>query len=222
MFTTPHKGIRNFLPQLSMLAGSCNYSDPEEVIVLKERLEEALELLEEHAQAENDIILAALEEKAPGSGTHDQEDHHKLHQMQDKLLACLNHIASPGIRPEEAMRLGNELYQDISLLHAAHLEHMVEEETVTQSLLWQHFTDEELLQLQGRIIGSMNPELLLKWWAYILPAQNPIERLKLLTNVQASTPAEFFEQVMAVAKKNLPASAFEKLTAGLALMGVES
>ena len=221
MFSTPHKGIRNFLPQLSMLAGSCDYTDPEEVKMLKVRLEETLELLEEHAQAENEIILSALEEKAPGSGTHDQEDHHKLHQMQDKLRAGLNHLASPGIRPEEAMRLGNELYQDISLLHAAHLEHMVEEETVTQSLLWQYFTDGELLQLQGRIIGSMNPELLLKWWKYILPAQNPTERLKLLINIQASTPADFFEQVLAVAKKNLSASAFEKLAAGLALVGVD-
>lgn len=215
-FSTPHKGIRNFLSQLSLHAGSCDYSDPQDIAVLKERLEEAMELLEEHAQVENDIILSALEERAPGSGAHDQEDHRRLHQMQDILLAKMHEIANPATRPGETARLGAELYQGISLLFAEHLEHMAEEENVTQKLLWDHFSDHELMQLQGRIIGSMKPELLLKWWSYILPAQSPMERLKLMANVQASAPPAFFEQIMAVAQKNLPEQAFSKLAASLA------
>lgn len=216
-FTTPHKGIRNFLSQLTVQAGSSDYTDAQEMAMLQERLEEAMELLEEHAQVENEIVLAALEERAPGSGAHDQEGHRKLHQMQDMLLAKMKAITATGISPEEATRLGSELYQGIGLLFAEHLEHMAEEETATQNLLWQHFTDAELLQVQGRIISSMKPDLLLKWWAYILPAQSHTERVKLMAGLHSSTPASFFEQVLGVVQKNLSAPAYEKLLAALAV-----
>ncbi|MCO6480877.1 MAG: hemerythrin domain-containing protein [Phaeodactylibacter sp.] len=200
LITTPHKGIRNFLAQLSLQAGSIDYSSREAVAELKQRFEEVGLLLEEHAASENNFILPALEARVPGSAAHDEADHEELHQLQDSLLAQLNHILDSGAAGEEAQQLGYAFYQGLSRLHAGHLEHMLEEETGTQVLMWQHFTDEEMMQVHGQVIRSIAPNVMLTWMKYILPAQAPAERLQLLGGLQANAPEPFFRQVMEVAK----------------------
>ncbi|MCB0550364.1 MAG: hemerythrin domain-containing protein [Phaeodactylibacter sp.] len=211
LITTPHKGIRNFLAQLSFQAGSIDYADREAVRELKQTFEEIALLLEEHAASENNFILPPLEARVPGSTIHDEADHEDLHQLQDKLLAQLSHILDADVTGQEARRLGYEFYQGVSRLHAGHLEHMLEEETGTQVLMWQHFTDEEMMQIHGQVIRSIAPPVMLSWMKYILPAQAPHERLQLLSGLQANAPEPFFQQVMEVAKEKLGTKAFGQL-----------
>ena len=215
LVTTPHKGIRNFLAQLSLQAGFTDYADRAAVEALKQRFEEICVLLEEHAASENNFILPALEARVPGSAAHDEADHEELHQLQDSLLAQLNHILDSNHTGQEARQLGYAFYQGLSRLHAGHLEHMLEEETVTQVLMWQHFTDEEMMQIHGQVIRSIAPPVMLAWMKYILPAQTPDERLQLLGGMQASAPAPFFRQVLGVAREVLPVSAYIQLEARL-------
>lgn len=216
LITTPHKGIRNFLSQLSLQAGSIDYANREAVIELKQRFEEIGLLLEEHAASENNFILPALEARVPGSTAHDAEDHEELHQLQDSLLAQLNHILDAGISDQETRQLGYAFYQGLSRLQAGHLEHMLEEETGTQVLMWQHFTDEEMLQIHGQVIRSIAPPVMLTWMKYILPAQAPEERLQLLGGLQANAPEPFFRQVLEVARAVLPLQAYIQLEGELA------
>ncbi|MCB0521917.1 MAG: hypothetical protein H6577_27250 [Lewinellaceae bacterium] len=215
LVVTPHKGIRYAFPQLSIKAGSLDYADKRAVADLKDKMTEFGELLEEHADLENRFILTALEERAPGSASHDEGDHEQLYFLQEKLMAKLDKILSPTVSPADAARLGYEFYQDLSMLHAAHLEHMMEEETVTQTLMWQHFTDAELMAIHGQIVSSIPPQMMLAWSQYILPALNPAEREEMLKGIQANAPAPFFEQIMSVAKSALAASDFEKLEESL-------
>ena len=222
LVVTPHKGIRNFLSQLSLQAGATDYADRTEVTQLKRQFEEIAMLLEEHATSENKYILPALEERAPGSSAHDEADHEALEQLQGNLLAQLEQLLDPGIPDQQARRLGYEFYQGLTQLHAAHLEHMFEEETATQALMWQHFTDEEMLQIHGQIIRSIPPEVMLAWMKYILPAQTPEERRQLLAGMQANAPAPFFRQVLGVAEKVLEYPAYAQLEAVFKTVEVSS
>ncbi|MCB0597535.1 MAG: hemerythrin domain-containing protein [Lewinellaceae bacterium] len=215
LVVTPHKGIRNFLSQISLQAGSIDYANREAVEGLMQRFEEISILLEEHAASENNFILPALEARVPGSSAHDEADHEELHQLQDSLLAQLNHILDADITDEEARRLGYEFYQGLSRLHASHLEHMLEEETVTQITMWEHFTDEEMLEIHARVIQSIPPPVMLAWMKYILPAQTPVERVQLLGGLQANAPAPFFRQVLEIAREVLPAQAYIQMEGSL-------
>ncbi len=216
LVTTPHKGIRYAFPLLSMKAGSLDFTDKKAVADLKEQLVEFGELLEEHADLENRFILKPLEERVPGSANHDEADHEQLELLQEQLIAKLDSILSSNA--EEAVKLGYEFYQDLSMLHAAHLEHMMEEETVTQNLMWQHFSDEELFAIHGQIMACIPPPMMLSWSKYILPALNPAEREAMLKGMQAGAPAPFFEQVMGIAQATLSANDFEKLEESLSQM----
>ncbi len=212
---TPHKGIRYAFAQISSVAGTTDYTDKTEVAELKAQLEEFGDLLEEHANTENEFVLKPLEARLPGSADHDEQDHEHLYALQEALLAKLEGILHPTIPASEAKSVGYEFYQDLSKLHAAHLEHMLEEEQVTQMLMWAHFTDEELMDIHHQIIQHIPPQKMLAWMKYILPALNHEERFDLLKGMQAGAPAAFFEQVMSVAEAVLPAKAFEKLDSAL-------
>jgi hypothetical protein len=88
---------------------------------------------------------------------------------------------------------------------------MLEEEQVTQALLWDNFVDEEIMALHFQIVSNIPPGKMLAWVQYLLPGLNHAERTQLLKGMQMGAPAEFFAQVMERAEAALPSEAFEAL-----------
>jgi hypothetical protein len=208
---TPHKGIRFAFAQITMKAGSMDYANPVQVADLTAQLVAFGELLEEHAHLENQFILTSLAERVPGSADHDEQDHIALELLQEEVMAKLESLQEPGLSPEEANARGYAFYQDLSKLHAAHLEHMLEEEQVTQALLWDNFVDDEIMALHFQIVSNIPPDKMLAWTQYILPSLNHAERIELLKGMQMGAPAAFFAQVMERAEAFLSEEAFVAL-----------
>jgi hypothetical protein len=84
------------------------------------------------------------------------------------------------------------LYQRLSLFVADNFEHMFEEETHNQSVLWEAYTDAELLAVEGQIIASHTPEQTMLGLRWMLPAMTPAERVALFGNARAGMPPEVF------------------------------
>jgi hypothetical protein len=57
-YDVPHKGLRNALSQLSLLAGKTNFSDVREVDVLFELGTNVFKMLSIHAADEDEVTLA--------------------------------------------------------------------------------------------------------------------------------------------------------------------
>ena len=95
---------------------------------------------------------------------------------------------------------------------------MAEEETVTLALLWEHFSDEELCAMEGRIVGSLSPEEAAMSMQLMIPGMNRHERIRFLEFTRASAPPEAFEAIVNIfAKSALPAEDFRHLQQGLGL-----
>jgi hypothetical protein len=73
------------------------------------------------------------------------------------------------------------------------------------------FTDEELMSHRGRIMSKMLPQFLLLWIRFIIPAQNPGERVGLLSGFKKMAPPAFFQEVMEVIKKVLTETEYKSL-----------
>jgi hypothetical protein len=181
-----HKGIRNALSQWSLQAGATDYTNMDEVAELRLRTATILAMLEEHAHSENTLILPLLDGKVPAGAVHDAEDHEAMDAQQNSLLQLLDRIQQEARSPHEAAALGHQFYQDLSLIHAAHLQHMIEEERGSQVLLWEHYSDDELRQVHAKILQKLDPALRGHWMEYIVPALNKPEREKLVTAQKTS------------------------------------
>jgi len=214
-YDVPHKGLRNALSQMSLLAGRANYADQKEVEQLYELGVDLFRILTIHASDENEVTLAELETRCPGCSQHDLEDHVYLHEEQEKLESLLNTISTGSKAGKDSTEDGAEFYLVFSEFHASYLEHTAEEERVTQPLLWKHFTDEELASHRAKIMAKNPPQTLLTWFRFVIPAQSHPERVSLLTGFKKMAPAPFFNDGMGVIRKVLPTQEFEALQKAL-------
>ena len=193
-YDVPHKGLRNALSQMSLLAGKTNYANPREVEELYNLGVDVFKILTIHAADENEVTLAELEARCQGCSQHDMEDHEQIYLAQDKLERLLSEIYINSKTAKDLTSEGAEFYLAFSEFHGEYLEHTAEEERITQPLLWQNFRDEELASHRGRIMAKNPPETLLIWFKFIIPAQSHAERVGLLTGFKKMAPRPFFNQ----------------------------
>ena len=210
LFEGAHKGLRNALSKFSFLLGKADFNNTTDVSALHAHGKELFMMLSSHAGDENSIILAELEARAPGASKHDMDDHEWLEAEQTALEHMLDEIKLVGSKGEDASGMGAELYLKFEKFHGDYLLHTHEEETVTQRLLWENFTDPELHAMRGKIIGRFTPEAFEKWQSYIMPSIPHKDRFMMFSGIKANAP-EQLPKMMAMAEKFLPPDEFTLL-----------
>lgn len=211
IFDIPHKGLRNALSQFTLLAGKTDYRDAFAIGQLHQLGIEVFSMLNEHAGLENEFILGALETRSPGAGHHNLEDHEVIEQRQAELEQALNRLDSLARAGVDARAEGEAFFRQLNHFFSAYLAHMLEEEEETQVMLWAYFSDEELLDIQRRLVAKIAPELLFVWVKWSAPAQSHPERTAWIRGMKAGAPPAFFAQVMAVLEKVLAPVQLEML-----------
>jgi hypothetical protein len=214
-YDVPHKGLRNALSQLQLLAGKTNFASKNEVEQLYRLGEDVFKILTIHATDENEITLAELEQRCPGCAQHDMEDHEQIHLAQDKLEKLLADMYANSQAGRDVTEQCEEFYLGFSEFHGTYLEHTAEEERVTQPMLWKHFSDEELALHRAKIMAKNPPQTLLTWFRFVIPSQSHIERVGLLTGFKKMASEPFFDEGMQVIKQVLTEREFDELNKAL-------
>lgn len=210
-YDVPHKGLRNALSQLSLLAGRTDCSNPAEVAALHRLGTRLFRILTIHAEDENEVTLAYLETRCPGCTQHDLDDHEEIHRAQSNLADQLDALYAGATEGKDMTEAGAAFYLAFTEFHGEYLGHTAEEERVTQPLLWQHFTDQELAVHRGEIMARNPPQTLLIRFEFVMPAQSHAERVGLLTGFKRMAPAAFFAEAMEVIRNVLSPSEFHRL-----------
>ncbi|MFD2203233.1 hemerythrin domain-containing protein [Shivajiella indica] len=190
-YLLPHKGLRYVLGKVTILAGNLDQSKHEEVDKLKALSQELFYLLETHAHVEDEMILPDLEKRCPGSTEENQEEHEYLEGLVNTLEQQVNELQA-GSPPVKFF----DYFLDLSEFHSKYLAHMIYEERKILGLIWNFYSDEELMEQHHSIVSSFSPEKILRWFRYIIPALDPSERLMALGGLKANAPKEFFNQLM--------------------------
>jgi hypothetical protein len=210
-FATPHKGLRNVISKFAFRLGHIDFNNASALQRLKLLGEEMFTLLNDHVQTENEHTLRHLEQRAPGASAHDRDDHEKLHEIQNALQRQLLELS--GSETPEQM---HSFYLNFALFQSQYLEHTHEEETVTELLLQQHFTDAELIQHRQTIMKKLEPNTLLLWLKYIIPAQRIDESVGMLSGLKANAAEAFFKQVIETIKAEMDQERYDELEVRLA------
>lgn len=183
----PHKGLRNGLGKLSLSLSNLNVNDPEEVKTTVQLARELSELLELHLNSEEEFVCPPLEAKVPGSTAHNHEDHEAMKALEHEMAAATEDLEkNPSIPAQE------KAYQSVNLFIREYFRHMKEEESDMNTIIWENFTDEDILGWQGQILSKLSPEQFFKWFKYIIPALNPLEQQIMLGGFKENAPAEAY------------------------------
>jgi hemerythrin-like domain-containing protein len=204
-YAAPHKGLRNLLGQFSLLAGNTNFGALTEVQQLQKLGNELFFLLKHHLQTENEDLLAFIETKVPGAAKYDLQEHEQLEILQDDLEARLQ-----GLDGSQTDEEGHQFYLDFTSFHGKYLEHIYQEEKVTEELLLKHFSTEELQENSARIMQKVDFTVLISSLKYIIPAQSIPENEMLMLNLK-NAPKELKSTLFAALKNQVSDAFIEKL-----------
>lgn len=187
----PHKGLKNALSQLLYTASRADSANPESIDELKTLSDEVTLLLELHQDAEDQVVLPALEARVAGSTTHNASEHDRLHALVEGIKQQTSQLEA-GQSPMATATL----FDAIGGFYSDYLKHMAEEENEINQVIWNAFSDEEILGWQPQIMEKLNPEQKMLWFRFIVPALNPFERQIMLGGVRESVPGEVYAGII--------------------------
>lgn len=202
----PHKGLRNALGQLTLLTGKTKFSDQQQVEKLKKLADEVFFLLKDHTKTENEFILKPLEEKNALAAEPYFEDHTDIEEWENHLFESIKNL--DGTQTDDQ---GHLIYLNLCDFQSAYLDHIDEEDVELEEKLQKHFSDEELIQHQIKIMQQMEFSTLLLWFKYIVPARRIEENAQVLRNFKSNAPDEAFQAVIQTIQGELSHEEFEAI-----------
>ncbi len=202
----PHKGLRYALGQLTLLTGKTKFSDHQQVEKLKKLADEVFFLLKDHTKTENEFILKPLEEKNALAAEPYFEDHTDIEEWENHLFESIKNL--DGTQTDDQ---GHLIYLNLCDFQSAYLDHIDEEDVELEEKLQKHFSDEELIQHQIKIMQQMEFSTLLLWFKYIVPARRIEENAQVLRNFKSNAPEEAFQAVIQTIQGELSHEEFEAI-----------
>src|SRR5262245_43976360 len=142
MFRKIHKGLRHAMAETLVIVGRTDTANAAAITHAMTAVRGLLTLCRTHLHSENQFIHPAMEARLPGSSRSTADEHLDHERAFDTLSADV--LAIERSEAEARSAALATLYQRLALFVADNYTHMFEEETHNQSVLWEHYTDQEL------------------------------------------------------------------------------
>ena len=218
MYAGIHKALRAFMADTLLGLGRMDVDDDLEFAQTCDRVMQLLALCRSHLQHENQFIHAAMEAREPGASARVEAEHAGHEEAIAALAAGVSQLLSCARAARPAAT--HAVYRQLSLFIAHNFEHMNEEETAHNRVLWQHYTDEELVRIHDALVASIPPQEMMDVMRWLVPFMAPVERVALLSDMQQHAPAPVFAAVLAHVRPHLTPAEWDKLARGLGLPSV--
>lgn len=201
-FYTPiHKALRAYMSHVLVKVGTLDVDDDEQRSAVLDGVDTLMAFMKSHLQHENDFVHTAIEARRPGAARHTADDH-LLHaeafgNLEDEARALRN--AKPVHRAQLALRL----YRHLAEFIGENLVHMQVEETQNNALLWELYSDAELVEIHDRLLASIPPAemaLVMRWMAAALTVP---ELAAMFADMQQKAPAPAVEAMLDIARAQL-------------------
>jgi hypothetical protein len=174
------------------------------------RLENTIEMLEEHGYHEDELIFPPIEKAAPGS-TEEAESQHRGYQERvirlKEVIRQIKETTGPSERLAQASIL-NRRFTDFMAFYLMHMN--CEEETVLE-VSQQKLSNEQLTAIRVSVQTSIPPQRYAEWLQWMLPSLNMQELIPLFSQVKASAPAPVFENFKTIGQRTIDKARWERL-----------
>ena len=204
-----HKGIRRELFAVTVTAGDLDPADECGRAALRQRVEDVVWLLGQHAHHEDAFFLDMTEEHAPRFAEQVVGDH--------ALLDARIEGIAKATREAETRRELHDVYLELAAFTSTYLAHQDLEERQLQPILMAAVGPQVMFETEQALVASIPPQDMARTLAVMLPAMNLDDRAELLGGVRMGAPTEVFTGVCALAGSVLQAGDFTALSGRLGL-----
>ena len=171
-------------------------------------------LLLEHAEHEETFVHPALESRVPGITKSFAQNHKDDERLFDRLQELGSQIEAVGDN-DQRVALGNQLYSILNTYIGDYLSHLGREDAELEQALWDHFTDQELADIDHQIIGSVPPERMAMLVPVICNSWNASELTEILSGMKQNVPPEAFVGMLTMVEQATPPATWETVRRAL-------
>ena len=161
MYASIHKALRAFMADTLLGLGRMDVDDDLEFAQTCDRVMQLLDLCRAHLHHENQFVHTAMQARAPGTSAAIEAEHTEHEAAIAALAGGVAHLlgCARAARPATT----HVLYRQLALFMAHNFEHMNEEETAHNAVLWAHYTDAELVGIHDALVASIPPHEMLQF-----------------------------------------------------------
>ncbi|RZJ11397.1 MAG: hypothetical protein EON50_13270 [Acidovorax sp.] len=215
MYAGIHKALRAYMSDTLLGLGRMDVDDDLEFAHTCDRVMQMLDLCRSHLHHENQFVHAAMEAREPGACAGVEAEHGEHEAAIAALADGISHLLACA-RPARAAT-AHAVYRQLALFIAHNFEHMDEEETAHNRVLWEHYSDEELVRIHDALVASIPPHEMMATARWLVPFMSPAERTALLSDMQQHAPAPVLAAVLAHVQPHLTQAEWAKLMRSLGL-----
>lgn len=195
-----HKAIRVELFDATAAAGRIDPADRPARHAHAARLHDVARMLAMHAEHEDEVMDDAIRAILPEEADSITAEHASL----DAEITVLVEFAELALaRPGDDRACAHRLYLGLASFTSRYLAHQDREESVVMPELHRRYGVEPLLEMNDRIVSSIEPDDMAWSLSMMLPAMNLEDRVELLSGMREGAPAEVFEGVCGLASQVL-------------------
>ncbi|AKD57907.1 hemerythrin domain-containing protein [Spirosoma radiotolerans] len=213
VFNQIHKGLRGMLYETAIRVQQTHFSKAEASETI-DQLNQVLLFFDEHAEHEDRFILPHIQKHNAQLIDELEKEHEIDHRLTQTLFDQIQEWkAATSANQLEA--IGQRLHFGFSEFIAFNLYHMNKEENELIHLLWKHYTDAEIRQMEHEIIQAISPQTLMAESRWMMRSINDNEIIEWLSGVKHAAPAFVFDSFLQLAKEELPLERLTKVHAAL-------
>ncbi len=197
-----HKGLRYALCNLAFEFGKLDFNNSTKLQELLTELNNLSKFLHFHALGEDDFVFPMIKDKAESLFNLLTKQHMEFEPLEKDYLDSIQNISSLP-EGDDRKTLGIDFCNKYNFFISHYLKHLQVEERDLLPLLWDNYTDAELIVTAGKFASAMPPEVAGYAMGVMLPASNFEERVGLMTNVKMNAPPEVYQNIEKLAENKL-------------------
>jgi hemerythrin superfamily protein len=207
LFGPIHKGIRHILNTRVLQLGQLNLRVVEDVKSQSDEVRRSFEVLHVHAAGEEEFVFPYVKEKDPDLFDRLMHDHQAFTQ----IMGSLERQVGALVEDKERIMKGNDAAQAFNDFVAKYSAHMLVEEKMVTPILWEAITDNQIVEIIGKMSMKAAPEVSQYFLQYLVQATNPMERIGVLSGMKSLMPAAVFQGALQVVQKALSTKDWDAL-----------
>lgn len=202
-FNMIHKALRAMLYDTALTLQQTWFGNEEEARSALRKVEAVIAQFEQHAHHEDHFVLPMITAYEPQLVEEFEKEHVEDHRIGEQLVHLV-HIFSATSGEEERIVAGSGVAKAFMDFMVFNLQHMAKEEMVLNPVLWAYYTDEQLLEMNARIVASVpaaEKAVSARWMMRGISNREAVQWLKA---VKRSASESDFHALWSLADSELP------------------
>ncbi len=209
-FAFIHKALRAMLYDTALCLQNTYFADPVEARIALRKVKDVVHTFEDHASHEDAFYLPAVGRFEPDTVAEFGKEHDQDIALGNSLMHLVRMYSGAEATPDREM-VGSALTKAFIEFLVFNLKHMAKEEILLNQCLWKHYTDEEWVEIHGRLLSSLSEDERLVSSKWMFRGLNKIENTGMLEKIRVTAPGFIFNAYVELAGAEMPNSYGEEV-----------